>query len=74
MENNFAVAIAQAVEQTMNRAIEDARLQPSQRLQGSHTDRRYHTADQMQSGLRYLGNSVSPHPGPNAIALIGTRQ
>merc|ERR1712121_295390 len=39
VENNFAVAIAQAVEQTMNRAIEDAKLQPSQRLQGSHTDR-----------------------------------
>merc|ERR1711873_295003 len=29
VENNFAVAIAQAVEQTMNRAIEDARFQPS---------------------------------------------
>ena len=70
VENNFAAAIAQAVEQTVNRAIGDARLQPSQRLQGSHADR----MDRMQSGLRYLGNSVSPHPGPNAIALIGTRQ
>ena len=74
VENNFAAAIAQAVEQTVNRAIGDARLQPSQRLQGSHADRRDPAADQMQSGLRYLGNSVSPHPGPNTIALIGTRQ
>ena len=74
VENNFAAAIAQAVEQTVNRAIGDARLQPSQRLQGSHVDRRDHAADQMQSGLRYLGNSVSPHSGPNTIALIGTRQ
>ena len=74
VENNFETAIAQAVEQTVNRAIGDARPQPSQRLQGSHTDRRDPTADQMQSGPRYLGNSVSPHPGPNAIALIGTRR
>merc|ERR1712002_207836 len=74
VENNFAAAIAQAVEQTVNRAIGDARLQPSQRLQGSHADRRDPAADQMQSGLRYLGNSVSPHPGPNTVALIGTRQ
>merc|ERR1712240_194037 len=29
VENNFAAAIAQAVEQTVNRAIGDARLQPS---------------------------------------------
>ena len=32
------------------------------------------TVDQMQSGPRYIGNSVSPHPGPHAIALIGTRR
>merc|ERR1712121_46735 len=71
VENNFAVAIAQAVEQTMNCAIEDARIQPSQRLQGSHSDRRDHTADQMQTGPRYLGNSVLSYSGPNTIALIG---
>merc|ERR1711955_29079 len=32
VENNFAVAIAQAVEQTMNCAIKDARFQPLQKL------------------------------------------
>ena len=67
VENNFETAITQAVEQTVNRAISDAR---PQRLQ----DRRDPTADQMQSGPRYMGNSVSPHPGPHAIALIGTRR
>merc|ERR1712240_62846 len=74
VENNFAAAIAQAVEQTVNCAIGDARLQPSQRLQGSHADKRDPAADQMQSGLRYLGNSVKAYSGPNTIALIGTRQ
>merc|ERR1711867_269142 len=74
VENNFAVAIAQAVEQTMNRAIEDARFQPLQKLQSSHTDRRDQTADQMQTGSRYMGKSVSPYSGPNIIALIGSRQ
>merc|ERR1712121_93473 len=74
VENNFTVAIAQAVEQTMNCAIEDARFQPLQKLQSSHTDRRDHTADQMQTGPRYMGNSVSLYSGPNTIALIGSRQ
>merc|ERR1712112_663686 len=36
VENNFAVAIAQAVEKTMNRAIEDAKFQPLLKLQSSH--------------------------------------
>merc|ERR1711962_1600465 len=66
-ENDFETAITQAVEQTVNRAITDAR---PQRLQ----DRRDPTADQIQSGSRYMGNSVSTHPGPHAIALIGTRR
>merc|ERR1712002_1202973 len=35
VESNFAVAIAQAVEQTMNRAIEDAKFQPALKLQSS---------------------------------------
>ena len=74
LENGFTAAIAQAVEQTMNRAIEDARFQPSQKLQSSHTDRRDHTVDQMQTRPRYLGNSVSSYSGPNTIALIGSRQ
>ena len=38
---------------------------------GSHTDRRDHTTDQMQSGPRYLGNSVSSYSNPNTIVLIG---
>ena len=69
VENNVAAAIAQAVEQAVKRAIGDARLQPSRRLQDSHTDRRDPVTDQMQSGLKYFGNSVSP----NAIALINSR-
>merc|ERR1712240_879992 len=73
VENNFAVAIAQAVEQTMNLAIEDARFQPLQKLQSSHTDRRDQTADQMQTGSRYMGNSVSFYTGPNTVALLGSR-
>ena len=69
--NNVAVAVAQAVDQAVKRAIGDARLQPSRRLQvqDSHTDRRDPVTDQMQSGLKYFGNSVSP----NAIALINSR-
>ena len=73
VESNFAVAIAQAVEQTMNRAIEDARFQPLQKLQSSHTDRRDQTTDQMQTGSRYKGNSVSSYSGPNTVALLGSR-
>merc|ERR1712240_876739 len=73
VENNFAVAIAQAVEQTMNRAIKDARFQPLQKIQSSHTDRRDQTADQMQTGSRYMGNSVSSYSGPNTVALLGSR-
>ena len=34
----------------------------------------YRQKDKRIEILRYLGNSVSPHPGPNTIALIGTRQ
>ena len=69
--NNVAVAVTQAVDQAVKRAISDARLQPSRRLQvqDSHTDRRDPVTDQMQSGLKYFGNSVSP----NAIGLINSR-
>merc|ERR1712002_1304875 len=73
VENNFAVAITQAVEQTMNRAIEDAKFQPSLKLQSSHTDRRDQTTDQMQTGSRYMGNSLSSYTGPNTVALLGSR-
>ena len=70
--NNVAVTVAQVVDQAVKCAINEARLQPARRLQvqDSHTDRRDPVTDQMQSGLRYLGYSVSP----NSIALIGTRQ
>ena len=69
--NKVAIAVAQAMDQAVKRAIGDARLQPSRRLQvqDSHTDRRDPVTDQMQSGLKYFGNSVSP----NAIALINSR-
>ena len=73
LENNFAVAIAQAVEQTMNCAIKDAKFQPSLKLQSSHADRRDQTTDQMQTGSRYMGNSVSSYSGPNTVALLGSR-
>ena len=66
-ENDLETAITQAVEQTVNRAITDAR---PQRVQ----DRREPTTDQTQSGSRYMGNNVSMHPGPHAVALIGTRR
>ena len=67
MEDDLEKAITQAVEQAMNRAITDAR---PQRIQ----DRREHTTVQTQSGSRYMGNNVSMHPGPHAVALIGTRR
>merc|ERR1712240_979734 len=73
VENNFALAIAQAVEQTMSRAIEDTRFQPLLKLQSSHTDRRDQTTDQVQTGSRYMGNSVSSYSGPNTVALLGSR-
>merc|ERR1712002_283263 len=59
LENEFTVAIAQAVEQTMSRAIEDARFQSSLKLQSSRADRRDQLTDQMQAGPRIKGNSVS---------------
>ena len=72
LENEFAAAITQAVEQTINRAIEEAKFQPSLKLQSSRTDRRDQTTDQMQTGPRYKGNSVS-YNGPHTVALLGNR-
>merc|ERR1711955_55948 len=63
LENEFTVAIAQAVEQTMSRAIEDARFQSSLKLQSSRADRRDQITDQMQAGPRIKGNTVS-YNGP----------
>ena len=72
LENEFTVAIAQAVEQTMSRAIEDARFQSSLKLQSSRADRRDQITDQMQAGPRIKGNSVS-YNGPHTLALLGNR-
>ena len=72
LENEFTAAIAQAVEQTMNRAIEDAKFQPSLKLQSSRADRRDQITDQMQTGPRIKGNSVS-YNGPHTVALLGNR-
>ena len=66
LENEFTVAIAQAVEQTMSSAIEDARFQSSLKLQSSR-------ADQMQAGPRIKGKTVSFN-GPNTLALLNSRQ
>ena len=68
--NNVAVTVAQVVDQAVKCAINEARLQPARRLQvqDSQTDRRDPVTNQMQSGLKYFGNSVSP----NAIALINS--
>ena len=66
LENEFTVAIAQAVEQTMSHAIKDARFQSSLQLQSSRVD-------QMQAGPRIKGKTVSFN-GPNTLALLNSRQ
>ena len=73
LENEFTVAIAQAVEQTMSSAIEDARFQSSLKLQSSRADRRDQLTDQMQAGPRIKGKTVSFN-GPNTLALLNSRQ
>ena len=60
------------MEQTINRAIEEAKFQPSLKLQSNRADQRDHAADQMQIGPRYKGNSVS-YNGPHTVALLGDR-
>ena len=65
LENEFTVAIAQAIEQAMSSAIEDARFQSSLKLQSSRVD-------QMQAGPRIKGKTVSFN-GPHTLALLGSR-
>merc|ERR1712240_531979 len=66
LENEFTVAIAQAIEQAMSSAIEDARFQSSLKLQSSRVD-------QIQAGPRIKGKTVSFN-GPNTLALLNSRQ
>merc|ERR1712240_308434 len=66
LENEFTVTIAQAIEQAMSSAIEDARLQSSLKLQSSHVD-------QIQAGPRIKGKTVSFN-GQNTLALLNSRQ
>merc|ERR1712002_98314 len=55
LENEFTLAIAQAVEQTINRAIKGAKFEPSLKLQSNRADQRDDAADQMRVGSRYKG-------------------
>ena len=72
--NELTLAIAQAVEQTINRAIEGAKFEPSLNFQSNRADQRDHAADQMRVGSRYKGNSVSYNGnGPHTVALLGDR-
>merc|ERR1712240_91644 len=66
LENEFTVAIAQAIEQAMSSAIEDARLQSLLKLQSSR-------ADQMQAGPRIRGKTVSFND-QNTLALLNSGQ
>merc|ERR1711873_317458 len=52
-------AIAKAVEQTINRAIEGAKRDPSLNFQNSRADLRNRVADQTRVGPKYEGNNVS---------------
>ena len=66
LENEFTVAIAQAIEQAMSSAIEDARFQSSLKLQSSRVD-------QMQAGPRIKGKTVSFND-QNTLALLNSGQ
>merc|ERR1712082_57318 len=74
LENELTLAIAQAVEQTINRAIKEAKFEPSLKLQSNRADQRDHAGDQMRVGSRYKGNSVSYNGnGPHTVVLLGNR-
>ena len=66
LENEFTVTIAQAIEQAMSSAIEDARLQSSLKLQSSRVD-------QIQAGPRIKGKTVSFND-QNTLALLNSGQ
>ena len=70
LENEFTMAIAQAVEQTMRSAIEDARFQSSLKLQSGRADRRDQLTD--QAGPRIKGKTVSFN-GSHTLALLNSR-
>ena len=72
--NELTLAIAQAVEQTINRAIEGAKFDPSLNFQNNRADLRDHAADQTRVGSRYKGNTVSYNGnGSHTIALLSDR-
>ena len=72
--NELTLAIAQAVEQTINRAIEGAKFEPSLNFQSNRADQRDHAADQIRVGSRYKGNTVSYNGnGPHTVALLSDR-
>merc|ERR1711889_5597 len=50
--NELTLAIAQAVEQTINRAIEGAKFEPSLNFQSNRVDLRDRVADQTRVGPR----------------------
>merc|ERR1711867_26930 len=66
LENEFTMAIAQAIEQAMSSAIEDARFQSSLKLQSSRVD-------QIQAGPRIKGKTVSFND-QNTLALLNSGQ
>merc|ERR1712121_375002 len=67
-------AIAKAVEQTINRAIEGAKRDPSLNFQNNRADLRNRIADQTRVGPKYKGNNVSyDEIGLHPIALLSDR-
>merc|ERR1712002_472661 len=67
-------AFAKAVEQTINRAIEGAKRDPSLNFQNSRADLRNRVADQTRAGPKYKGNTVSYNEnGLHPIALLSDR-
>ena len=72
--NELTLAIAKAVEQTINRAIEGAKVNPSLNFQNNRADLRDRVADQTRVGPKYKGNSVSYNDnGSRTIALLSDR-
>ena len=72
--NELTLAIAKAVEQTINRAIEGAKLDPSLNFQNNRADLRDRVADQTRVGPKYKGNTVSYNEnGLHPIALLSDR-
>merc|ERR1711873_384401 len=67
-------AIAKAVEQTINRAIEGTKRDPSLNFQNNRADLRNRVADQTRVGPKYKGNNVSYNEnGLHPIALLSDK-